>query len=339
MSTNPTTLTVMANSEENNGVKINGKSRLTHRPDENYEVKVGERLSLPCAASGLPKPEVTWSRIGTGTSGDNNELKAQDGVLEIAQAGRKNTGHYMCAVFNGARRFVRRTSVTVLVPPEITVDPVAFLKIQEGESLNLDCGVSGSPPPQIIWLLNGIPESSDNVNRLTGTLTLSQPSSGYYQCFASNSAGQINLSTFVQVGDDPTLSDSFDSESLDDYNDENFDDPILDQDFDGHEVVSPTKPNVTQLTTESAIIKWVLETPSDSGAQVVPVKFFKIQFREFFKGGGRSSWHTLDEDVAPDVRAFEIIGLKFDRKYRFRVVVVFENNDSKVGYIIKYGLA
>ena len=83
---------------------------------------------------------------------------------------------------------------------------------------------------------------------------------------------------------------------------------------------------------------WDLEDSSGGGGDpIIPVKFFKIQFREFLGGGrgGRSDWHTLNEVIDPEVRAFEILGLKSDRKYKFRVVVVFDNNDSKTSPLSK----
>ena len=36
-----------------------------------------------------------------------------------------------------------------------------------------------------------------------------------------------------------------------------------------------------------------------------------------------------------DVTAFEVLGLYNDRKYRFRIIVVYENNDSKIGPLSK----
>jgi hypothetical protein len=50
---------------------------------------------------------------------------------------------------------------------------------------------------------------------------------------------------------------------------------------------------------------------------VLPIKFFKIQFREFHKGV-RSAWKTVDDVIAADARAFEVLGLLADRAYKFR---------------------
>ena len=50
---------------------------------------------------------------------------------------------------------------------------------------------------------------------------------------------------------------------------------------------------------------------------VLPIKFFKIQFREFLKGI-RSAWKTVDDVIAAEARAFEVLGLQSDRAYKFR---------------------
>ena len=95
----------------------------------------------------------------------------------------------------------------------------------------------------------------------------------------------------------------------------------------GHAITKPTKPNVTQVSAESVVIHWKLKPlqGEDATKPLVPVKFYKIQFREFLSGASgdgsgkrRSAWHTLDEVIGADARAFEILGLHTDRRYRFR---------------------
>lgn len=307
-------------------VTKNEKSRLIHRPRDNYEVNVDEDVYVPCTASGVPKPDIVWTKLN-----DNQTLTVVDGILSIKNAKPSQGGHYMCAVFNGARRFVRRTSVTVIVPPKFLQESMAKVVAQEGDTLTLPCPTSGSPPPSIQWRINGYPiQEPMAVNQLTGELVIPNPSAedhtGFYQCFAYNKGGQIVSKTFVQVGEDIL--------SPDDY--EPLDEVETIRDFHGHVSTSPTAPNVTQVSAESVVLQWDLEDPEEEGSKpIVPVKFFKIQFREFFRGKVRSSWHTLDEVIGPEVRAFEILGLHNDRRYRFRVVVVFENNDSRSGPLSK----
>ncbi len=308
-------------------VTKNEKSRLIHRPRDFYEVKLGEDVYIPCTASGVPKPDILWTKLNVVNGTD---LKVQHGILAIVKAQERDAGHYMCTVFNGARRFVRRTSVTVIVPPQFVQEADNYVAFEEGEALTLPCKSTGSPPPLIQWRVNGHGLSERaSVNPVTGDLVVpdvkAEDNTGFYQCFVQNSAGQIVSQTFVQVGPDILAA------AGDDYDDHGLEEDV--QDFDGFVITSPTQPNVTQVSADSVVLQWDLQKPDKEEFKqpVIPVKFFKIQFREFFRGKGRSSWHTLDEVINSDVKAFEILGLHLDRRYRFRLVAVFENNDSKAG--------
>ena len=88
---------------------------------------------------------------------------------------------------------------------------------------------------------------------------------------------------------------------------------------------------MTQVSAESVVIQWKLKSleGEDATKPLVPVKFYKIQFREFLSGASgdgtgkrRSPWHTLDEVIGADARAFEILGLHTDRRYRFRKYLI-----------------
>ena len=86
-----------------------------------------------------------------------------------------DSGHYMCAVFNGGRRYVRRTTVSVVVPPQHVIKDEVYLHVREGDSIELPSQASGSPPPFILWRFNGQPVSglaSATVNRITGKLVI-----------------------------------------------------------------------------------------------------------------------------------------------------------------------
>ena len=187
----------------------NEKSRLIHRPKDNYEVNLGENVFLPCSGSGVPKPQITWTKMTDGgghfassLSGNGSALLVQNGILSIKNANQSDTAHYMC-VLNGPRRFVRRTSVTVLVPPVLVETPDKVMFLNEDSRLKLKCQASGTPPPTIEWLLNGLPMDQNYVNSITGELVIplvqENEQSGYYQCFARNKAGIAHYTTFVQV--------------------------------------------------------------------------------------------------------------------------------------------
>ena len=80
--------------------------------------------------------------------------------------------------------------------------------------------LSRSPKPVIEWRINGFPvkEFGASVNPNTGDLVISSAKgeihSGFYQCFATNKAGQIVSKSFAQVGDS-ILSNSDDYDAFD----------------------------------------------------------------------------------------------------------------------------
>ena len=65
-----------------------------------------------------------------------------------------------------------------------------------------------------------------------------------------------------------------------------------------------------------------------------PVMFFKVQYRDLGKVGERhkSNWYTLDGEIAPNIRSYEIPGLLKHHAYRFRIAAVIDNDNvlSKV---------
>ena len=101
-----------------------------------------------------------------------------------------------------------------------------------------------------------------------------------FQCFAKNKAGVNEHTTFVEIGASSSNADDYD---------------FLDsqKSYEGYVVTNPTRPNISQISADSVVLTWKLETSIGNSDPIVPVKFFKIQFREFFRGRNRSQWHTL----------------------------------------------
>ena len=87
-------------------------------------------------------------------------------------------------------------------------------------SVDMVKNLSRSPKPVIEWRINGFPvkEFGASVNPNTGDLVISSAKgeihSGFYQCFATNKAGQIVSKSFAQVGDS-ILSNSDDYDAFD----------------------------------------------------------------------------------------------------------------------------
>lgn len=106
---------------------------------------------------------------------------------------------------------------------------------------------------------------------------------------------------------------------------------------------SVSKPNITRLNDESVMVKWsVLPSSSDSS---LPIQFFKVQYMmvpsDSQKHKGHKSnedWITLNEDIPPHLRSYEIPHLRLGHHYKFRLSAVYSNNDNKQSPIRRFHL-
>lgn len=300
----------------------NEKSRLTFRPRDRYSVPLGENITIPCVASGNPKPVIDWTRVGS-----NEQLPANHGCLTIEKAKEIDSGSYMCAIFNGSRRYLRKTTVIVLIPPIFTKVPklVGNSEVDQGVTLYLHCQALGTPMPDVVWYFNGLPLEMNvgHVVMANGTLILgpvTKQDEGVYQCFISNNIGKNFTNVLLRV-----------KLSSEDSAQEDQDLAVNQRALDHLQSYPPSKPNVTQTARDSVLLTWTVPDVPNA----MPIEFFKVQFREFRKGHTRSEWRTLDEVIMGRSRSFEVIGLKDHVKYRFRIVAVYANHDNRQGALSK----
>lgn len=59
-------------------------------------VRIGDRLSVPCQATGHPDPVVTWSAM------DGRKVTVVDGSLQFDHVDASVRGRYRCEAANGA---------------------------------------------------------------------------------------------------------------------------------------------------------------------------------------------------------------------------------------------
>lgn len=91
------------------------------------------------------------------------------------------------------------------------------------------------------------------------------------------------------------------------------------------------------------MVKWsVIPSHSDSS---LPIQFFKVQYMmvpsdaQRHKGQKSSEdWITLNEDIPPFLRSYEIHHLSYDNHYKFRISAVYSNNDNKQSPIRRFHL-
>ncbi|UYV61776.1 NEO1, partial [Cordylochernes scorpioides] len=139
----------------------------------------GSNLTLDCVANGFPQPNIIWLKDGT----------------SIDMSLEKDSGTYMCRAENHEDSVDNIAVVTVQVPPQFLKKPDNKIAI-ERDDLEFECMVHGKPFPDLRWYKNGdllfagdyFQISNQGSLKILGAL---EADSGFYQCIASNEAGNV----------------------------------------------------------------------------------------------------------------------------------------------------
>ncbi|XP_027421385.1 hemicentin-1 isoform X2 [Bos indicus x Bos taurus] len=182
----------------------------------NKQVKVAHSLTLECKAAGNPPPVLTWLKDGIPVkASDNIRIEAGGKKLEITSALEVDRGQYICVATSVAGEKEIKYEVDVLVPPAIEGgDETSYFIVMVNNLLELDCQVTGSPPPTIMWLKDGqlIDERDGFRILLNGhKLVIAQAQvsdTGLYRCVATNTAGDHRKEFEVTVHVPPTIKSS-----------------------------------------------------------------------------------------------------------------------------------
>ncbi|KAJ1074876.1 hypothetical protein K5549_020565, partial [Capra hircus] len=182
----------------------------------NKQVIVAHSLTLECKAAGNPPPVLTWLKDGVPVKvSDNIRIEAGGKKLEITSALEVDRGQYICVATSVAGEKEIKYEVDVLVPPAIEGgDETSYFIVMVNNLLELDCQVTGSPPPTIMWLKDGqlIDERDGFKILLNGRkLVIAQAQvsdTGLYRCVATNTAGDHKKEFEVTVHVPPTIKSS-----------------------------------------------------------------------------------------------------------------------------------
>ncbi|XP_068166004.1 hemicentin-1 [Antennarius striatus] len=176
---------------------------------------VGENVSLPCSARGVPEPTVTWYRrdgggVGTGTDGRLTQL--QDGHLLIQSVWLDDEGPYVCEARNpfGTVTAEARVSVAGLEPP-LLAQGATVVTAGAGQPLGIPCMLlDGIPLPERRWSRDGHPVQLNGrvFVRSDGSLYFDRAApedAGTYMCTAVNVAGSTNVTVSLEVHVPPEI--------------------------------------------------------------------------------------------------------------------------------------
>ncbi|XP_054995129.1 myopalladin [Sorex araneus] len=212
---------------------------------KHFRVTEGSPVTFTCKIVGIPVPKVYWFKDGKQISKRNEHCKMRregDGtcLLHIESTTGDDDGNYTIMAANPQGRISCSGHLMVQSLPirsRLTADGQShrgrsrgqerdkeplqerffrphFLQApgdmvaHEGRLCRLDCKVSGLPPPDLTWLLNGHPVLPDASHKMlvreTGVHSLlidplTQRDAGTYTCVATNKTGQNSFSLELTV--------------------------------------------------------------------------------------------------------------------------------------------
>ncbi|NWU93884.1 HMCN1 protein, partial [Upupa epops] len=178
-------------------------------------------VTLPCKASGVPKPSIVWSKKGEVILPSNERFSTgSDGSLYVVSPGGEETGEYVCTATNAAGYATRKVQLTVYVKPRVyrpgdqqgsMYNQLIEMSVTAGEDVVLPCEVKSAPPPIITWakemqLIS--PFSPRHTFLPSGSMKISETQvsdSGMYICVATNIAGNVTQSVKLSVHVSPKI--------------------------------------------------------------------------------------------------------------------------------------
>ncbi|XP_076361336.1 cell adhesion molecule Dscam1-like isoform X2 [Tachypleus tridentatus] len=212
---------------------INGGRLIISEPHNNFppriknsrqqiQVKEGETVHLPCTAEGYPVPSYQWFQQD-GSKFRNiqpdERVDIHMGTLMLTPSRVWDTGQYVCVVNNSMGEQRVKTKLLVTAPLSVLILPES-IKVQEGQTVVMNCSITGYPVQSIVWLKNQRPLLANNrIRYLTREVLEISPvvreDKGMFQCFVSNEFESAQASKALSLGDDPPgFSSTFSTEIL-----------------------------------------------------------------------------------------------------------------------------
>ncbi|XP_051175003.1 limbic system-associated membrane protein-like isoform X2 [Leptopilina boulardi] len=171
-------------------------------------VREGSNVTLKCAATGSPTPNITWRREDGQTILLGNGRKAQyvEGPLfEITKVNRLHMGSYLCIASNGVPPSVsKRITLIVHFPPMIWIQN-QLVGAREGQQITLECHSEAYPKSINYWTMEkdeivpqsgkyelSLEESEYKVQMKLTIRTITASDYGTYKCISRNSLGDTD---------------------------------------------------------------------------------------------------------------------------------------------------
>ncbi|XP_059193550.1 hemicentin-1 [Centropristis striata] len=181
-----------------------------------YIANEGVAITLSCEASGVPKPNVVWSKGRQPLPRGRSSLQSDtDGYLHIPHPTTEDAGIYICTATSPVGYASREIQLSVNTMPKIEGvsghDNTVKMAAEVGTEVVLPCEAQGSPSPLVTWSRNGhpIPPVTAGFTVLpSGSLRITDVrliDSKLYTCTAGNPAGNVSLSYNLHIQAKPRI--------------------------------------------------------------------------------------------------------------------------------------
>ncbi|KAG1650321.1 Down syndrome cell adhesion molecule-like protein Dscam2 [Nymphon striatum] len=178
---------------------------------EKVTAKLGKPTELSCVGQGYPPPNYIWK------SKDGNII-SESSTLQIEDISKAGTYEYSCIAKNKFGRDERKSVVTVREILKAYILP-SVQTVNSGETIKLECIISGHPVDEVVWNFNGKPLTESNgaiiTKRKLKISSANGDNEGMYQCMVKNEWESMQTAAQVLLGDMiPEFTETFKSKKL-----------------------------------------------------------------------------------------------------------------------------
>ncbi|NXX42046.1 MXRA5 protein, partial [Tricholaema leucomelas] len=202
--------------------RIHGeRPKIVTKGPQSISILAETDASIPCNAVGEPKPFITWTKVSTGAlMTANTRLQRfevwKNGTLLIRNVQLQDRGQYLCTAQN--QHGVDKLIITLTVvahQPKILLSRYRDVTVYFGETITMECQVSGTPSPHISWIfpdrkiLQTVTTTESRImlheNRTLSIKQATFSDRGVYKCIASNAAGADSITVRLHIAALPPI--------------------------------------------------------------------------------------------------------------------------------------